>query len=269
MKKVLTILLCFVLVLAVFPSFNVFADTITDLSGTTWRFTNFVTASYSEGDRSLSTQVTVNGIRYDFTRFSYYGSQGKLRFTTSSSFPYVELSNTEFVLWQSSSNYVLLTSLDVKVIGGYYATNANIISIFQLTAVQIIPKNVRYSLNGGSLPSGISNPTIVTDSKLPSVLPIPTKSGYQFIGWYYDSQFQNQAHASDSITGDVTLYVLWYEPPINKLTRIGGSILVMLGGVVTALASNSFSSLLPLFLIGIAISLLFLAFKLIRKVIKK
>lgn len=269
MKKVLTILLCLVLVIAIVPSFNVSADTINDLYGTKWLFNTYPTLWYNVNTTMVDYTIT-NGV------YSYNGSSliidnydNFINFWNQSTFPSFHLTNT--VLQYSPSPYgsYINTVLPLTVEFTGHCTNINIINFFVNNAIQVVQYNILYNVNGGNLPSGTSNPTIVSDSKLPSVLPTPTKSGYQFKGWYYDSHFQNQAYASDSITGSVTLYALWYEPPINKLTRIGGSLIVMLGGVVTALASNSFSSLLPLFLIGIVISLLFLAYKLIRKVIKK
>ena len=55
--------------------------------------------------------------------------------------------------------------------------------------------------------------TSVTDlteqTTLPTPLPTPTKSGYTFAGWYYDSSQIHEAFAGDSLTDDVTLYAKW------------------------------------------------------------
>jgi uncharacterized repeat protein (TIGR02543 family) len=63
---------------------------------------------------------------------------------------------------------------------------------------------ITYNSNGGSSVPQTSNAT-----QLPNPLPIPTKSGYTFLGWYYDSSFTNAAVAGDSLSSDVTLYAKW------------------------------------------------------------
>ena len=40
-------------------------------------------------------------------------------------------------------------------------------------------------------------------------LPTPSKTGYKFTGWYYDSACTNKANEGDTITADTTLYAGW------------------------------------------------------------
>jgi uncharacterized repeat protein (TIGR02543 family) len=40
-------------------------------------------------------------------------------------------------------------------------------------------------------------------------LPVPTKSGYTFVGWYKEPKLINQWTASDTVTSDTTLYAKW------------------------------------------------------------
>jgi uncharacterized repeat protein (TIGR02543 family) len=63
---------------------------------------------------------------------------------------------------------------------------------------------IAFNSNGGSSISPINNAT-----ELPASLPTPTKSGYVFGGWYYDSSFTNRAFAGDPLTGNVTLHAKW------------------------------------------------------------
>ena len=63
---------------------------------------------------------------------------------------------------------------------------------------------ITYNSNGGS-----SIPQSSDVTQLPNPLPTPTKSGYTFLGWYYDSSFTNAAVAGDSLSSDVTLYAKW------------------------------------------------------------
>jgi uncharacterized repeat protein (TIGR02543 family) len=64
--------------------------------------------------------------------------------------------------------------------------------------------NITFEENGG-----ITIPDIEGATKLPNPLPIPTKENHTFLGWYYDSDFINEALAGDLLTGDVTLYAKW------------------------------------------------------------
>jgi uncharacterized repeat protein (TIGR02543 family) len=65
---------------------------------------------------------------------------------------------------------------------------------------------ITFETNGGT-----TFPDIEVATELPNPLPIPTKSGYTFRGWYYDSDFTNEALAGDPLTGDVTLYAKWQK----------------------------------------------------------
>lgn len=55
----------------------------------------------------------------------------------------------------------------------------------------------------------VDNPaTIYEVSKLPE-LPELQKDGYKFVGWYYDSSYNKEAEANQTLTGDVVLYAKW------------------------------------------------------------
>jgi len=64
---------------------------------------------------------------------------------------------------------------------------------------------ITFNSNGGSSISSINDAT-----ELPT-LPIPTKSGYTFVAWYYESNFQTRAKAGDTIESNVTLYAKWHN----------------------------------------------------------
>jgi uncharacterized repeat protein (TIGR02543 family) len=63
---------------------------------------------------------------------------------------------------------------------------------------------ITFNSNGGSSVSDITEAT-----ELPTPLPTPTKSGYTFVNWYYDSAFTQIATAGDTIESNVTLYAKW------------------------------------------------------------
>ena len=71
---------------------------------------------------------------------------------------------------------------------------------------QLNTYTITYNSNGGS-----SVPSISDVTQLPSELPIPTGTGYYFQGWFYDSDFTNEALAGDPLTSDVTLYAMWTQ----------------------------------------------------------
>ena len=63
---------------------------------------------------------------------------------------------------------------------------------------------VNYTLDGGTLPSGIDNPTIYTSGTL--TLPTPTRDYYTFDGWY---QGNTKIPSISGITADITLTAKW------------------------------------------------------------
>lgn len=67
-----------------------------------------------------------------------------------------------------------------------------------------------YNTNGGGISVGGK---IVTYGEKIGDLPIPTKSGYNFDGWYSDSKFNNKVSESDifKFTTHTTLYAKWIK----------------------------------------------------------
>jgi len=65
---------------------------------------------------------------------------------------------------------------------------------------------ITFNSNGGTDISDIEEAT-----KLPTPLPTPTKSGYTFVAWYYESNFQTRAKAGATIEEDTTLYAKWHN----------------------------------------------------------
>ena len=66
----------------------------------------------------------------------------------------------------------------------------------------------------------IDSVTIVAGSSL--ALPaIDSYNGYSFVGWYYDSSFQNAYDASKVINGDLTLYAKFQAPAVSSSEIVG------------------------------------------------
>ncbi|MBQ4406893.1 MAG: InlB B-repeat-containing protein [Bacteroidales bacterium] len=93
--------------------------------------------------------------------------------------------------------------------GKHFLANGNLISGTSYT----MPKEdvtftpcyfVNYTLDGGTLPSGIDNPTIYTSGTL--TLPTPTRDYYTFDGWY---QGNTKITSISGITADITLTAKW------------------------------------------------------------
>jgi len=64
---------------------------------------------------------------------------------------------------------------------------------------------ITFNSNGGTTITDIEEAT-----ELPT-LPIPTRTGYTFVAWYYESNFQTRAKAGDTIEANTTLYAKWHN----------------------------------------------------------
>ena len=73
---------------------------------------------------------------------------------------------------------------------------------------------ITYTTNDGTLPDGVENPQIYTIESEDITLPIPTKDGYDFVGWYGNDEFNGDAITgiAKGSTGDTTLFAKWNGP---------------------------------------------------------
>ena len=79
-----------------------------------------------------------------------------------------------------------------------------------------VESEIEYVLDGGVLPEGAKS-TYVEGEGL-STLPVPTKEGYKFLGWY---QGENKVEAiSSEATGKVTLTAKWEEKIVEPETPV-------------------------------------------------
>jgi len=79
----------------------------------------------------------------------------------------------------------------------------------------VIP-TITYNSNGGSSQEATSGNVLPT-------LPTPTKSGYNFVGWFYESNFTTEAKKDDEITENVILYAEWSAYPTITYNSNGGT----------------------------------------------
>lgn len=74
--------------------------------------------------------------------------------------------------------------------------------------VELETYNITYELNGGT--QNEANPKTYQKSELDIMLAVPSREGYQFVGWYTDAAFTEQVTViAAGCTGDVELYAKW------------------------------------------------------------
>ncbi len=95
--------------------------------------------------------------------------------------------------------------------------------------------SINWVLNGGTMPSGY--PTSYTDYDS-FQLPIPTKDGLGFDGWYDNSSFNGNPIEEITVgtTGDKTFYAKWGTPTIYSINW------VLNGGTLPNGTSNSYTN---------------------------
>ena len=88
--------------------------------------------------------------------------------------------------------------------------------------------NVFYELNGGALPDAFTQ-SFSCDST--AKLPVPTKNGYDFIGWSLENKLDNVYYALDRLDGsscvDKRVYAIWTEKgvcPEQKAIAVDGKL---------------------------------------------
>lgn len=76
--------------------------------------------------------------------------------------------------------------------------------VWTILANMAIKHTVTLNLDGGSLDSGES--TILVNDGATITLPIPSKSEYEFMGWFNEETFENEFDETTLISDDLTLY---------------------------------------------------------------
>ena len=79
--------------------------------------------------------------------------------------------------------------------------------------------SITYNANEGTLPDDAANPQTYTVEDI-ITLPIPTKDGYDFVGWYGNGEFNGDAitEIAKGTTGDTTLFAKWSDPVKYEIT---------------------------------------------------
>lgn len=109
----------------------------------------------------------------------------------------------------------------MKKIYKYFGILVLMLSALVLSACKENIYNITFEENGGSEIQDIQtaeNTTISLTDK------VPTKSGYEFAGWFVDSEFITEFDETTSIISDLTLYAKWDKLYKVTLSLEGGKI---------------------------------------------
>ena len=88
-----------------------------------------------------------------------------------------------------------------------------ILCLFTLSSCNIEkPLDIKYEITFDNLGHGSVVDKVIDVNNIPNELPILFEDGFEFIGWYLDSECSEKAIENSSINSDVTLYAKW-----NKL----------------------------------------------------
>ena len=94
--------------------------------------------------------------------------------------------------------------------------------------------HVTFDAKGGTLNNSAEVPVYETEKIIGTkandltAIPKPTRAGYNFTGWYTDTDYKQLFNADETITKDITLYAGWV-PVYHPLTVTGGIVTVKKG----------------------------------------
>lgn len=77
---------------------------------------------------------------------------------------------------------------------------------------------VSFNTQGGNKISSVA----ITDGEKITLPENPTKDGYEFQGWYLDSELTNAFNASNCVSEDVTLYAKWLSNDASAISETSG-----------------------------------------------
>ena len=208
---------------------------------------NNVTADYEDGE-SVSTlapsgTVTLYAIWQGFTYYVKYDANGGVGSMDNSAHTYgiaSMLSANEFTKegyvfagWANSPNGVI-EYLNKDTIINLTQTAGETVTIYAVWSLDVIV--VTFSYNGATNGNGLINKNVILDDPYGD-LPLPSKIGASFGGWYSDPNLTTEVTNNTTVTNsdDHTLYAKWltwltvnvtgtsttvgYESTINEVSR--------------------------------------------------
>ncbi|MGD9679264.1 MAG: InlB B-repeat-containing protein [Vulcanibacillus sp.] len=141
----------------------------------------------------------------------------------------LSLSTTEEVVWFSSNNDILTVDQNGLVSGvavgsatvyAYSYYNHSVFAEKTITVNEIQVYDVTFNYN-----DGVTTPLVVNVNGGDTVSEPtnPTRSGYQFAGWYTDAELTTLYNFSSVVTSNITLYAKWLEEFTVTFNSNGGS----------------------------------------------
>ena len=101
-------------------------------------------------------------------------------------------------------------------------------------AILVEAGKITYNANGGTV-----SPTsaIIPKGETLGTLPVPTRSGYQFLGWFTEKNAGTQVNSNTIVTGDLPLYAHWEKN--RDIARMNGVIYDTLQEAINAAPNNT------------------------------
>lgn len=149
---------------------------------------------------------------------------------------YYVADDVEYLLALNSGDVVTVLTAETSKVGSYSVSqdkltinigdnqytatlNGNVLILnygdMSVRFVKKITYTVKFDSNGGSAVDSVS----VINGKTVAAPEVPTKNGYEFIGWYKDDNYSTPfVFGSDIVTDDITLYARWVEPVFGKMS---------------------------------------------------
>lgn len=146
----------------------------------------------NNGDGSIEFSVNVQGTPGNFTfnytsNYTFYGmTRGSDQLSS------IEVDTTEFL------EPIYITSVERDYDQVYHGLFWEVLEAEEFT--------IDFNTNGAEILSPI------TTSKVTDELPVPTKAGYTFAGWYLDNDFEEKAEEGMYFFENTTLYAKWTNP---------------------------------------------------------
>lgn len=101
------------------------------------------------------------------------------------------------------------------------------------TAYLAVINQVRFDANRGTVSETTRN--VETGTAI-GTLPVPTRNGYDFVGWFTDPDFGTQITASTLVTGDIAYYAHWEA---MATAEINGTVYNSLQDAINAVPTNN------------------------------
>ena len=85
------------------------------------------------------------------------------------------------------------------------------------TIIPVVKYTITYDANGGDAITPATKE--VADGEAYGILPVPTRTGYNFVGWYTDAEAGSLVEETDVVTSNSTIYARWEEEKATDADR--------------------------------------------------